>query len=468
MDTKMSEPDNYDVIIIGAGPGGYVAGIRASQLGLRACVIEKDKPGGVCVNVGCIPTKSLIHQAEVFLSRSEMKTMGVHVDIEGFEYSRIFEKSRKAAETLSKGVQYLLKKNNVPLIQGTGEIISPHEVSVGDGSVIKGKNIVIATGSCPREIPGFEFDEKCVLSSTGALFLRELPRKLIILGAGAVGCEFAYIMNAFGVEVCLVEMMSHILPSEDAETAAVLEKSFRNKGISILTNTRAVSLKKAPLKVTVTLEDMNSGRRVVKADKVLVVVGRTPNTGDIGLEHIGLETERGFIPTGDYYETRVKGVFAIGDVVLTPHLAHVASREGEIALEYIAGLKPEPGIDPDVIPMAVYTEPQIGSFGMNETKALKNGIPFKKAVFPYRGNGKAVALESVEGFIKVLINCETGTIEGAHIVGQNATELIHEILLARTAVLKPGTVASVIHAHPTLSELVREGMLAVENRAIHV
>ncbi|MCE5249684.1 dihydrolipoyl dehydrogenase [bacterium] len=464
----MNATAEYDVIIIGSGPGGYVAGIRAAQLGLRACVIEKDKPGGICLNVGCIPTKSLIHQAGIFLSRSELERMGVAVDTGGFDYHRVYEKSRKAADMLSMGVQYLLKKNNVPLIHAAARIVSPRAVSLDDGSRIEGKNIIIATGSRPLEIPGFPFDEDRVLTSTGALFLQELPRRLIILGAGAVGCEFAYIMNAFGVEVCLVEMMNHILPREDDETVAVLERSFRRKGISALTGTRAHSLEKSGGTLSVSLENTEGNKKTVETDKVLVVAGRTPNTDGIGLEDIGIDTVKGFIPVGDYYLTAADGVFAIGDVVSTPLLAHVASREAEITVEYIAGLHPEPALDPLTIPSAVYTEPQIGSFGMTESDAQRNGVAFRKAVFPYKGSGKAVAIERTDGFVKVLYNPETKDILGAHIVGHNATELIHELLLARASGLKSGDITSMIHAHPTLSEMVLDVMRAVEGRSINV
>ncbi|HDY89091.1 MAG TPA: dihydrolipoyl dehydrogenase [bacterium] len=464
----MSGTEEYDVIIIGTGPGGYVAGIRASQSGLKACVIEKDKPGGVCLNTGCIPTKSLIHQAEVFLSCREFEEMGITVDTQGLDYRKIFEKSRKASETLSKGVQFLLKKNNVPLINGHAQIVSPHEVHVDDGTIIKGNNIVIATGSRPKELQGFEFDEEVILSSTDALFLEELPKKLIILGGGYIGCEFAFIMNAFGVEVIIVEMMEHILPMEDTETVSVLARSFRRKGITVMTNTRAIAIEKLSGIVSVTVEKNGGSRKVIEADKMLVVVGRLPNTEDIGLDNIGLKTKNGFISTGDYYQTAINGIFAIGDVIASPLLAHVASKEGEIAVEYIAGLKPVPQIDPSSIPSAVYTEPQIGSFGINENEAGENGIPYEKAVFSYRGNGKSVATGKVDGMIKVLYTPGTQEIIGAHVAGYNATELIHEILLAKTAGLKPENIAGMIHAHPTLSEVVMEVMRAVNGQAIHM
>ncbi|MBT4484721.1 MAG: dihydrolipoyl dehydrogenase [Candidatus Latescibacteria bacterium] len=464
---KSKVPDEYDIVIIGSGPGGYVGGIRASQLGLKTCVIEKDEPGGVCLNTGCIPTKSLLHQAEIFMSRVELEDMGVDVDIKYFDYQRVFRKSRKAVETLSKGVEYLLKKNNVSFIRGEAALVSKNEVSINDGRIVKGENILIAAGSRPGEIPGFEFDEKYVLSSTGILSLKELPEKLLIIGAGAVGCEFACIMNAFGVETYLVEMEEHILPAEDYETAEVVEKSFRRKKVTVMTKTRPVSMNKNSGKISVTLEKTGSAYEVIEVDKILVAAGRIPNIERIGLENAGITTEHGFIPVGDYYMTKIKGVYAAGDVTGPPFLAHLASKEAEIAVEYMAGRKTEPAVDPDAIPSGIYTAPQIGSFGVTEKKAKEIGVPYKKVVFPYRGIGKAVSVGKTEGIAKVIFDPETKEILGAHIAGENATELIHEILLAKTSGLSPADIASMIHAHPTLSELVPEVMRAVYGRSIH-
>lgn len=464
----MSVSNDFKIIIIGSGPGGYVAGIRASQLGLKACVIEKDKPGGVCLNEGCIPTKSLIHQADLFSSTMKLEYMGISVDTGKFDYKNVVEKSRKAAITLSRGVEYLLKKNDVLLIKGEARLRSQNEVELDNGEVLTAMNVIIATGSSPKELPGFEYDERTVLSSTGLLALTELPERLMIIGAGAIGCEFAYIMNAFGVKVILVEIMEQILPMEDTEAVSVLERSFRKNGITLITNTQAVSMEKNAEEILITLENRGKPPEVHAVDKVAVATGRTPNTTGIGLDTVGVVTKNGYITVGDYYQTSVPGVYAIGDVVASPLLAHVASREGEIAVEYIAGLDPVPKIDPDTIPSAIYTEPQIGSFGFTEKKAREKGIPFKKAVFPYRGNGKAVAIDMWDGLAKVIFHPETGEILGAHIAGSNATELIHELLLAKTAELRPEDVVQTIHAHPTLSELVVEIMRMIDGQAIHI
>ena len=458
----MAETDEYDVIILGAGPGGYAAGIRAARLGLKACVIEKAALGGVCLNWGCIPTKNLIHQAGIFHSRLELEEMGCAVDQERFDYEYVYNQSRKAVRTLVTGVEHLLKKNGVEHIRATAKIVFESRVALDDTAEITGKNIIIATGSRPLQIEGFEFDQEQVLSSTGILSLKKLPESLIILGAGPIGCEFAYIMNRFGVQVHLVEMERHILPGEDARVAAVLERSFKESGIEVTVGARANTLEKESGRVTVLLTGKKGGTRRIEAQKALCVFGRTPNTDEIGLENIGLDTEKGFIPVGDYYRTGIEGVYAVGDVVKTPLLAHVASREAEIAVEYIAGLRPQPRIDPDTIPSAVYCEPQVASFGLREEVAKEKSIPYKKVMFPYRGIGKAVAIGRTEGMIKTLHDPETRKILGAHIVGYDATELIHEILLARTAGLSPGDIAGMIHAHPTLSEGIMEQMRVVD------
>jgi dihydrolipoamide dehydrogenase len=458
---------DFDVLIIGSGPGGYVAGIRASQLGLKAAVVERGTVGGVCLNIGCIPSKALIHQAELYRSLPALAEMGVTVDTKGFDYSKVFDKSRKAADTLSKGVQFLLKKNKVELIVGDAVLSGTNEVTLKDGKKITGKNIVIATGSRPRVIPGFEFDEKQVLSSTGGLMLTKLPRKMIILGAGAIGVEFSHILNSFGVEVHLVEMMDRILPLEDAEVVQVLARSFQKRGIQMYTATKAVSMQKSASGVSVVLEDKAGARKTVDAEQILVVVGRTCNTDGIGLEKVGIATEKGFIPVGDYNQTKVPGIYAIGDVVATPLLAHVAFKEAEIAAEHMAGKPTHPRLDPLSIPGAVYCEPQVASFGLPEWKAKEKGIAFAKASFPYRGAGKSVAIEQSEGFVKVIYDPKTKEILGAHVVGAEATELIHELLLARSAELLPEDIATMIHAHPTLSEAVMEAMRAVEGWAIH-
>ncbi len=462
----MATEKNYDIAFLGGGPAGYVGAIRANQLGLSACVIEKDKPGGVCLNIGCIPSKALISQAEVFLQIPHLEALGVKVDSSGLEYRKAFEKSRKAADSLSRGVAYLLKKNKVDLIAGTGKIANKNLIALDDGTQINAKHIVIATGSRPIEIPGFAFDGETVLSSNEALMLEELPKSLLILGGGVIGCEFAHIMNAFGVKVTIVEMLDRILPMEDPETSEALARSFKKREIAMLVGTKAVSMEKSGKGVRLTLEK-DGTQTVEEGEKLLVVVGRRPNTENLGLEELGITSERGFVPVGDYYETTVKGVFAAGDVVASPLLAHVASKEAEIAVEYIAGAEPIARIDPMTIPSAVYTEPQVAGFGLNSETAQKSGVNFKVASFPYRGAGKAVAVEKPDGMVKILYEPETKEILGAQIVGAEATELVHELLLAKSSELLPEDIATMIHAHPTLSEAVMEAARAAEGWQIH-
>ena len=459
---------DYDLVVIGAGPGGYVAAIRASQLGMKAAVIEKDKPGGVCLNIGCIPSKALIHQAEVFHSIKDLEGLGVKVDASAFDYGQVFKKSRKAADMLSKGVSFLLKKNKVEYITGTAEIKGPNEVSIDGSRTVSGKNILVATGSRPREIPGFPFDEKKVLSSNGALMLEKLPKSIIILGGGFIGVEFAHIMSSFGVEVQVVELLDRLLPIEDEESSAVLTRSFKKRKIGMHVSTKATGMKSTKGGVSLSIEKQDGEKAELEAEMLLVVVGRAPNTEGIGLENVGIKTEKGFIPVGDYYQTSVPSIYAIGDVVATPQLAHVASKEGEIAVEHMAGKEPVPRVDPYTIPSAVYCEPQVASFGYKEYEAKQEGLNYQKAMFPYRGAGKSVAIEKSDGHVKILYDPETSEILGAHVVGADATELIHELLLAKSSELLPADIAEMIHAHPTLSEALMEAARAAEGWAIHV
>jgi dihydrolipoamide dehydrogenase len=462
----MSTESDYDVVVIGSGPGGYVGAIRAAQLGLKVAVVEKDRPGGVCLNIGCIPSKALIHQASVFAGIEKLEAMGLTVDRSRLDYGAVFRKSRAAAERLSKGVQGLLAKNKVDLIPGTGAIARSGQVSVDGKQTLRCTNILVATGSRSKEIGGFSVDEEKVLSSTGLLMLEKLPKSILILGAGAIGVEFAYVMNAFGVEVHLVEMMPQLLPLEDAEVVAILARELQKHGVKIATSTKANGMTDKGELIEVALEGRT--RSTVAAEKVLVAVGRTPNTEGLGLAEAGVVLEKGFVKVGDYYLTTAPGIYAVGDVVPTPLLAHLASKEGEIAAEHMAGHPCPRGVDPLSIPGAIYSEPQLASFGYTEEKAKAAGLSYTKATFPYRGAGKAVAVEKPEGMVKILTDSATKELIGAHIVGADATELIHELLLARTAELLPEDIASMIHAHPTLSEAVMEAMRASEGWAIHI
>jgi len=459
---------DYDVIIIGAGPGGYVAAIRAAQLGLKAAVIEKDTPGGVCLNWGCIPSKNLIHQAEVFHSMKEMEAVGVGIDRKGLDYTKVQANSRQVVKTLTNGVSGLLKKNKVKLIKGTALISGKGEVTVDKKDKLTSKNILVATGSRPMQVPGFECDEEQILSSSGILAMKSLPSSMVILGGGAIGCEFAYVMNSFGVNVTLVEAMDHILPTEDFETCAVLENSLLRDGIDVKTKTRALQLKKGANTVTVSLQNGTGETQQLEAEKVLVVFGRVPNTEGLGLKEMGVTLdEQGYVEIGDYCQTAAAGIFAIGDITRTPALAHVASKEGEIAVEYMAGHKTDVAVDPNSVPSAIYCEPQVAGFGLREDTAKAEGIKLKKSVFNYTGAGKTIAVGKPDGLVKVLCDPKTDELLGAHIVGHNATELLHELLLAHNSELLPEDIADMIHAHPTISEAIMEAMRGVNGRPIH-
>jgi dihydrolipoamide dehydrogenase len=477
----------YDIVVIGAGPGGYVCAIRAAQLGLSVAVIEKDAPGGVCLNIGCIPSKALIHQASLFTEgRAALESAGAKVDLAGFDYGKLWKKSRDAADRLSKGVRFLLKKNKVDYIEGAARLDGPRKIEVSGiraagaegGSTsslsLAAKAIVVATGSRPKELPNFAFDEDRILSSTGFLLSRDLPRRLAILGAGAIGMETAYIVGAFGVEVTVIELMDRILPIEDEESAALVAAAFAKRGTKILTGIAAQGFEKKGDALELKLKAKDGTESSVAADRVLVSVGRSPNTGGMGLEEAGVRLEKGFVAVGDHQESSVSGIYAIGDIVATPLLAHVASKEGEIAAEGIAhvlkGTPPpfELRVDPLRVPSAVYCEPELGSFGLSEAKAKADARTVGIARFPYVAVGKAVATGSPGGQAKIVYDPRTHAILGATIVGASATELVHELLLAARSELLLEDVADMIHAHPTLSELIMEGARMGLGRAIQI
>ena len=460
---------HYDIAIIGAGPGGYVAAIKAGQLGLKTCVIEKDSVGGVCLNWGCIPSKNLLHQASMLEDARSLASIGATLNTQNINYAKVQSGTRDVVSKLTSGVQYLLKKNNVDLIHATAKLDGPNKIALDSGKTIDCRHVILATGSRPMIIPGFEFDEKQVLSSTGILQMTQLPKKLIILGGGAVGCEFAYIMNTFGVNVTLVEMADQLLPSEDREVTAILEKSFAKKGINIKTGARATGITKRNSGVTITLEQSGDQTESLEANAVLAVFGRHPNTEGLGLQSANIATDaKGYIETGDFGQTSATNVFAIGDITQTPALAHVASKEGELVVEYIAGQPCDtPRVDLLGIPSAIYCEPQVAGFGWREQDAKAQGIDYKVFSFPLSAIGKAIATHKTEGLIKTLVDSKTGEIIGGHIIGHNATELIHQILLAKHGELLAEDIGSMIHAHPTFSEAIMEQMRGLYSLPIH-
>lgn len=457
---------NYDVLIIGAGPAGYVAAIRGRQLGLSVGLIEEDRPGGVCLNRGCIPTKSLLHQGSLYRELSRAPHLGrVHGSI---DYSEVHTRSREAAETLSRGVEALLKRNKVDLHRGSAQIVAPGSVELDGERRLKGKAIVLACGAAPRKIRLIPFDGRRVLSSDDALKLTALPRKAAIVGAGAVGLEFAQVWHDFGVEVEIIEAAPRLLPTGDSEASAHIEKIFRRRGIK--TSPR-VQVRAAELPETGGVELTLQGAEGIERrefDQILVAVGRNPRVENLGLERVGVEYDRSGVKTGEYYQTCVPGIYAIGDLNGESLLAHAASRQGELVMEHLAGMQCGKRISLDTIPACVYTDPEVASIGFMERELQKLEGEYRSAGFPFRGNGKAVSLEDSEGFVKVFFRPKTHEILGAVVVGPQASTLIHELMLARHSELLLEDIAGLMHAHPTLSEAVGEAALAGLGRAIHM
>lgn len=362
----------YDLAVVGGGPGGYVAAIRAAQNGLSVCLIERADLGGVCLNWGCIPSKNLIHQASAFREIAQFESCGVKVDTSGFRYAEVHSKSRKAAGTLSRGIAGLMKKNGIVTTKASAKLRGPGQLVLSTGAEIVARDIILATGSAPTALKGFAFDEKHILSSTGILSLTALPKSLVVIGAGAIGCEFAYVMNAFGVKVTLLEVQDQILPLEDRDSAKVLEKAFTEQGIAILTGTRAIDWSRDAQNINLTISRTGEEEKL-SCEKVLIAAGRRPNTDGLGLETCGVRTdERGFVEVAPDYRTSAANIYAIGDIVDTPALAHVASREGEIAVDAVLG-RAHAGLDLSLVPSATYCEPQVAGFGLREGVAIAKG-----------------------------------------------------------------------------------------------
>jgi dihydrolipoamide dehydrogenase len=463
----------YDVIVIGSGPGGYVSAIKAVQLGLKTAVVERDSVGGVCLNWGCIPTKALLEAASNVRSAEKCTKYGIDLDKSGFSYAKVQKESRVVSERLAGGVKHLLAKNNIDLFVDSAKILPSGEIYLEKARTqITAKNILIATGSREKELPILPFDGEKILSSKDVLALEEIPKTIAIIGAGAIGVEFSQIFSTFGVKVMLIEMMPHILPQEDEEISSELEKALTSEGIDVLTDTKIEALAKVAGGYELSLVQGSSslGKMRIVAEKILVAVGRQANIEGLGLEEAGIKTLRGFIETGDYYQTSKKGVYAIGDVNGQALLAHAASAQGLIAIDHIANsLSAGPRrLDIDSIPKAVYCEPQIASFGLTEKTAKAKGFDVAVGKFPFIGCGKAVATGKTRGFVKIFVDKRTKEILGATILGANATEIIHELLLAKSSELVPEDITNLIHAHPTYSETLLEAAKAVFGQPIHI
>jgi len=463
----------YDIAILGGGPGGYVAAIRAGQLGFKTVVIDKDNLGGICLNWGCIPTKSLLKNAEIYDHiKNHGEDFGIKATGLSIDFNRVIKRSREISDRISKNVELLIKKNKVDRIRGFGKLTANKTIEISDekGNVIdsvKADNIIIATGARPRNLPSIPVDRKNIITSTEAMSLEKQPKELIVIGAGAIGIEFAYFYSTLGTKVTVIEMLKHILPIEDEEVSVALEKNFKKRGIDILTSATVEKAEVKGNKVNVTV-NVNGEKKVITAEKVLNAIGVVGNVEGIGLEGLGIQIEKNHIKVNkETYETNISGIFAIGDVIGPPWLAHVASAEGIHCVEHIKGIN-HPAIDYDNIPGCTYCQPQVASVGLTEAKAKEKGYEVKIGKFPFMASGKAFAIGEREGFVKMIFNAKYGEILGAHIIGSEATEMIAEVTLARSLEATGESIIKTIHAHPTLSESIMEAAANAYGEAIHI
>jgi len=469
-EVEVSSQNDFDLAVLGAGPGGYVGAIRAAQLGLKVAVIEEARPGGVCLNWGCIPTKALLHGAELAEAlRTQGEMFGIRASGVTYDYAKAIEHSRKVSDRLCKGVESLLGKNKIELIQGRGRLASANTISVGAGDcLIQAQNILLATGSGEWIPPGVEVDGERVLTSREALVSKTMPERLLIVGAGAVGLEFAYLYACYGARVTVIEMAEQVLPGADAEVAEVIAREFRRKKIEIRTKTRFEALERNDREVVVHALDQEGQAVSLPADQVLIAIGRKPLSENIGLENVGVAlTKKGFVAIDEQLRTSVPQIQAIGDLAGPPLLAHKASEEGIAAVEFAAGLVRAP-LDHRRIPGCIYTQPQVAWVGLTEAKArAQYGDDLRVGKFPFLASGKAVATGHTAGFVKILAEPEYGEVVGAHIVGAGATELIAEVCLGMNLEITTEEISGTCHAHPTLSEAILEAALAAEGRGIH-
>jgi len=467
-----SNGGTFDLIIIGSGPGGYVAAIRAAQLGMHVACVEADRLGGVCLNIGCIPTKSLLTSALLVNEVRDGAQHGILTEGLSFDLGPAQKRSVAVAERLSKGVGFLFKKNNVTSLQGYGRLVGRGKVEVeatdGSRAVYEAPHVIIATGSRPRDLPMLTIDEDRIWSSTGALRQEKAPGSLLIVGAGAIGMEFADVFASYGTKVTMVEALERILPLEDAEVSQLLSRLYKKRGIDIHTSARFESADIAEAGVQVTFADSKGGRHEMKVDYVLSAVGRVPNSEDLGLDTAGVETdERGFIPVDERLRTNVEGIYAIGDVAGHQLLAHKASHEGIVCVEHVAG-RGHHTVDYGNVPNCTYCHPEVASVGLTEEQARERGFDIEVGKFPWVGIGRAVAAGHTDGFIKVIRDKKYSEILGAHIVGPSATELIAEFVVGRHLESTVEEMETAMHPHPTLSEGVAEGALAALGRPIHI
>jgi len=463
-------PAKYDVLIIGSGPGGYVAAIRAAQLKMKTALVERDKLGGVCLNWGCIPTKALLKSAEVIEEIKQAKDYGIKVESFISDFSSIIKRSRRVADTNSKGVEFLMKKNNIDVIYGQASFVDSNTIQVNDNdnktARVEAGHIIIASGGRPKAIPGVEIDDEKVISSKEAMTLAEKPQSLIVIGAGAIGVEFAYFYRTLGVDVTIVEMLDSLLPFEDKEITSILAKSFKKQKIKMHVSTKVEKLEKTGDGVEVTISAAGK-TEVLKAQKALVAIGIQGNVEGLELDKVDVKQDKGFIPVDEWYRTNVPNIYAIGDITGPPLLAHVASHEGIACVDKIAG-KDTHSVDYDSIPGCTYCHPQVASIGMTEEQALAEKYEIKVGRFPYSASGKARATGAREGLVKIIFDKKYGELLGAHIIGADATELIAEVGIAKALETTSVELGKTMHAHPTLSEMIMEAAADADDEAIHI
>ncbi len=461
----------YDLVVLGSGPGGYVGAIRASQLGMKVAVVERAELGGICLNWGCIPTKSLLKSASVFEYLNHAEEYGIKIEGEAkADFEAMVQRSRGVADGMSKGIQFLFKKNKIEVINGFGKLKDSHtlEVSKEDGSTVDvtAKNILLATGARSRELPNLPQDGQKIIGYRKALTLDKKPQSMIVVGSGAIGSEFAYFYNAIGVEVTLVEFLPNIVPLEDADVSKQLERSFKKSGINVMTSSEVLSVDTSGEKVKATIKT-KKGEEVHEADVILSAVGISPNIEGIGLEELGVVVEKGKIKVDEFYQTSVAGVYAIGDIVPGQALAHVASAEAITCVEKIAGLHVQP-INYGNIPGCTYTTPEVASVGMTEKAAKEAGYELKVGKFPFSASGKASAAGHKDGFVKLIFDAKYGELLGAHLIGANVTEMIAELVVAKKLETTGHELIKSIHPHPTMSEAIMEAAAAAYDEVIHI
>jgi dihydrolipoamide dehydrogenase len=461
---------NYDLIVIGSGPGGYVAAIRASQLGLKVAVAEREELGGICLNWGCIPTKALLKSASVFEYIKHAADYGIKVGDSEADFGAIVKRSRGVADGMSKGIQFLLKKNKIDVLTGTAKLTKDKKVELkgvdGKTSIFESKNIILATGSRSRELPNLKQDGKRIIGYREAMTLPIQPKSLVIVGSGAIGSEFAYFYNALGTKVTLVEFLPNIVPIEDEEVSKQLERSFKKSGITVMTSSSVESVDASGSLLKVKIKT-KTGEQIIEAETVLSAAGVVSNLEGLGLEELGIKTENGKVSVDAFYATSAPGIFAIGDIVKGPALAHVASAEGIICVEKIAGHHPEP-LDYGNIPGCTYCSPEIASVGMTEKAALEAGYQIKVGKFPFSASGKASSAGAKDGFVKVIFDAKYGEWLGCHMIGMNVTELIAEVVVARKLETTGHEIIKSVHPHPTMSEAIMEAAAAAYGEVIHL